>query len=428
MEGIALAGKGCNDHELAALTKMIRSHEEYLEKQGDATNDRAFAALKALSVQYRRALRVCLDDWREDIDHNDGDGIDKKNYDLLRTMLSLLHISDIFLPLLVRREPYEMMAYESNQLDGPGVATADTVRYLRHHLLGKPCGEYDDAVLDEMLKSAFPEEFGDGQLYWKYVTKLLLRGCLEEVWEVLSKHSWYKKSARAAEYPQEDAENREQSHLQARLEEAYYDFMVLKDILSRAPLPGGRNTLFDDGLTSPEEDNDIDDAAYHLDDLDIDPSDYTLWELGVMSETPGEAFTAESAAIERHKLFTNYVKDLRRRGFRLCRRVPEIQGILSILCGDFSVVVFDFWAEKLCAELLYCHPNLRPSRISERARSIMKECPVEEDAKMHYECLLDIMEGNAGRALQMMWVAGGAGQAALPNTVVSAACALGRLT
>lgn len=423
LDGAGLLGAGCNSHELVALTKLIQAREEYFYAQeaadGDESGSGAIDTIKALSRAYRQAIQDCIQDWREDDELQDGD--DGDNQKLLNSMYTCMHLSDVFLPLLVDTDTSWSSGFGGghDRFNAPGAATADMVRFIRHNLLS-PIEAIEPAAA-EMVGSMHPEQFGDGTLYWDVITKLVLRGYLDEAWDVLSRHSLYVQAQRSlAEDP--DAENAENQYMHTTFKEIEQDFLSLCDLLKRAPLPGGRNNESDDGLSSPMDmDDDMEDDGLFLRDLDVYPSDYKFWESeSVTSKLSDDVVAAETHAQSKHAMFQSYVTEFQR-SFSLLRRMPELNAILAILHGDFADVQFDSWAEMLCAELIYQRPELRPSDMSARANALINKF---DDENPLWDTLLSVMEGNAGRAVELMWVQGGSTLAALPSMIVSAATEL----
>jgi hypothetical protein len=303
--------------------------------------------------------------------------------------------------------------------------TAATVRYLRYHHIASPeemVGDVDPAELEEMMNSAQPEEFKDGTLYWSYLRQLVLRGCLEKAWIVLMRHSLFAVASvmnRSNDGEKQMAYDRDPIYF-AKMVEIHQGFLQLKEIMLRAPLPGGRKEDYDDALGFEDRfDDGVEEADHFMEGLDVSPSDYKFWETEDAS-APADypvIYSAESAA-RIHRQWNDYVKNVRP-SFQLSKRIRGIDSILAILSGDFTGVHFDSWAQKVCAELLYRHPDSRPGQISKRAKRIIEGFPTEDDNTEHISTILSIMEGDAARAIGLMYELGGAAGAALPATLVS---------
>jgi hypothetical protein len=259
----------------------------------------------------------------------------------------------------------------------------------------------------EMIDSVYPEQFGDGTLFWKLVESLVIRGSLDHAWHVLSKHSSY---AQAVLRMQEEGEP-EDPYLAGALNEIILEFQTLRDILLRAPLPGGRTEQFDDATTNVAMFEDIYDTNYIIEDMyGVNPSDYKYWE---MDMNVGDEL--DSLALRKHQQWQDYVRE-QRHSFSLSRRMPQIDSILAILTGDFSNVEFTSWAEQFAAELLYLKPDLCPRSFSARAGRIIAK--FDESSNPLLSAMLSIMDGNVGMAINLIWMMGGASGAALPSTIV----------
>jgi len=92
-----------------------------------------------------------------------------------------------------------------------------------------------------MLDSTQPEQFDDGSLYWKYVQTLVLRGCLQAAWEALSNHSLFVTCMQSADSYAGDHD----PYYAAKMDEIKEGFLVIRELMMRAPLPGGRNDEYD---------------------------------------------------------------------------------------------------------------------------------------------------------------------------------------
>lgn len=428
----AESGVGCNEYELSALVKIISSHEDYMKLKQNAvrTNSKTdwssvASLLEQLASKYRAAIRDCLSDWHtslrekfsssntspEDLDED----YESSNLQLLQVTYNIMHISDIFLSLLPSPSSWD---YHIDPYQKPGIATASTVRYLRHHHLDaaeEMVANSNPAEIDEMMNSAQPDQFKKGRVYWEYIKVLIIRGCLEKAWHVLSKHSLFV-VASAIQNPDEFSQ----------MTEIYRDFSHLKEILLRAPLPGGRNDNYDDALPSESlADDYIDEANLFSDDLDILPLDYLYWDTqylengsGSMNATTGDqAEFDEMTAFQKHRSWSEYVKDIKP-FFNLTRRIPQIDSVLAMLLGDFTGIKFSSWAEQLCAELLFRCPNSRPIEIANNARRLVKFY-FADDVPYEVATMLNIMEGDAASAIALVYGTGGSAGAAVPATIMS---------
>jgi hypothetical protein len=444
------AGTGCNSHELAALMKILQAHEQYYNGgtgEHDSSNNATAASntrlsLKQLSQEYRNALCDCLAGWEMEetndemagnTNNNANGGALSMSIDILRAMYSVMHLSDIFLPLgmpSTSGQSHLDYSYLQDPFDTPGYATADTVRYLRYNQISEPEAIDPDGIA-EMLDSMQPEEFDGGVLYWKYLTSLVLSGCLEKAWSVLSRHSLFMTAMNSTSNSNEV----EDTYYAASMEETRQGFHDIMEIFLRAPLPGGRNSDYDDVMGTPDwqedelDENHVNVDSYLLEGLDVAGQDYKFWESGDASTSASSSGARASAdypmlyspdaAIRKHRQWREYVRE-RRSSFGLTRRIPEIDALLAILSGDFSgAVVFESWAERLLAELLYRQPDLRPKHLSARTRKIIKDTTGEDASKNGIlVAITSIMDGNAGQAIEAMYLLGGGSGAALPSTLV----------
>lgn len=427
----AESGVGCNEHELSALVKIISAHDDYMKLKQNAlrTNSKtdwlSVTRLQTeLATKYRSAIRDCLSDWQialdekfassdqppEDVDEDH----ELDHLKLLQVTYNIMHISDIFLPLLPSASSWD---YHIDPYQKPGIATAATVRYLRYHHLDaaeEMVGNVNPSEIDEMMNSAQPEQFQKGRVYWEYIKILILRGCLEKAWFVLSKHSLYV-VASTIHNPDEFS-----------MTEIYQDFSQLKEILLRAPLPGGRSEDYDDALQSEDKvDEYIDEVNFFMDDLDVLPLDYMYWDtqysengFGNLSMPTGNQVEFdEMTASQKHRSWSEYVKDIRP-FFNLTRRIPQVDSILAILSGDFTGIRFSSWSQQVCAELLYRYPNSRPIEISNLTGRIVN-FHLADDVPYDVATMLRVMEGDASSAIELVYAIGGAAGAAVPATIVS---------
>ena len=85
--------------------------------------------------------------------------------------------------------------------------------------------------------------------------------------------------------------------------------------------------------------------------------------------------------------------------------------------GDLSKASFATWAEKLLAELLYKRPDMKPCNMSRRARRIVQDFD-ETLIPPQVDALINIMEGNAGEAIELLFDYGAGSGAALPAALV----------
>lgn len=206
-------GISCNQYEQNALIRIIQYHDEYHDNimiggggGGANNNDDPCSTMKQLSKSYRGALRDCLAAWEssktetdgEGDNEGDGDDVDNYNLFLMKGLYDFMHLSDIFIPLLMEENYFgggggysSFELQQKDPYDVPGIVAADTVRYLRYNLLMDINELYPSSpqtasggAYDEIMKANYPEQlFGSedgGNVYWKIIVTLVLRGCLEQ--------------------------------------------------------------------------------------------------------------------------------------------------------------------------------------------------------------------------------------------------------
>ena len=214
----------------------------------------------------------------------------------------------------------------------------------------------------------------------------------------------------------------------ATLDDEREGFQALKHILLSAPLPGGRDS--DDDLVFGEEsevnedgrngqeakgDSSIVEEEY-IEGIPI--SAYRLWETNDTDRGSGD-FPVNfdpHAAYHVYQLWKEAVTGIPALQ-RLRRRIPELNRVLSLLSGDFRSIEFGSWQEELCAELLYKIPNIRLVDMSTRTALVMKK--FNDPPKEFEQVILNIMKGNAGRVIEIMFdFLGGGSMAALPAVMV----------
>lgn len=382
-------GVGCNSYERSALMKLVAAQGEYYTSGSDN--------VKALCLTYQRALNECLEGWEGDEAMNDVDSVEA-----LKIVYAVTQLSDVY--LLVpssddtpdNEDPWSM----------PGAVTADTVRYLRFHHMSDPFEVVGDG-LEDMLESSQPEQFGAP--YWKLLQTLVLRGCLDDAWNLISRHSLFRRCF------ENKTELLDEYHA-LTIEQDKEGFRVLQSLLLSAPLPGGRSEWNDSGLSSDDDAQEQDDTTLLLDGVPRDA--YKLWDSKWYSSVEdGPLAFNPHAAISTTKVWRRAVVD-NASLHGLVRRIPQLQAnVIDILAGKFDVVVFDSWSEAMCAELLYQRPNLCPKDMHVRTESIMKKMAAPATSGFD-QVVLSVMKGDAGRALEVLYDLGGSSGAALPATMV----------
>lgn len=423
-----MQGVGCSDAELAALGTIIDATEDFY-REYDQRLIGKLEACQQLSLQYRRALRQCLSELTGG-QEDDGDQAmetDKKddaedetsmiNTELLRATYTVLHISDIFLPLIPSSSSFMLM--DSDSWSQPGRVTAEFVRYLRMQHYTPP--EVTAPLYSEIMEARQPEGFD--HIFWEIVESYVVSGCLTQAWNLLQRHSMYQFALQMRRRREEfggdenTPESQQDYYVAKRAAETYSAFELIRDIMSRAPLPGGRDLEVDELLSLGYSEEVLDDVEVYSDHLPVQPSDFRHWEYNAtMSSTTSALFgIQQQGALEKFQTWQEYIKEARRSippG-----QVPELTRILNIMSGDFSDYTFKHWCEALLADLLYCKPDIRPRDIVKRARKFIRLH--NPDSQNDLEPILSIMEGDAIKAILLLSVLGGASGAALPATMVS---------
>jgi hypothetical protein len=377
--------------EFQALIRVIQAYEDHIKDPARQT---------LLSLKCRAAVLECIAAWTERVDPQDE--VDRQNLALMQSVYSVMHLSDVFLPLLQSHLGVASDFSYRDLYEQPGRATADMVRCLRFtHMM------YNLDLNDEFLTAAQPEKLGD--TYWKHMYAMVLRGKLEDAWLLMQRHSLYTHTMAA---------NFEDDSIADAIYETREAFGQLRELLMRAPLPGGRTDQYDNGLSARTVD--VESTNFYLDDLETQVTDYRYWEPATDYINPSMdvPFSFQPEAAQRqHHVYQDYVRRFRY-SFKLTRRIPELNKVLDILQGDLSKCEFDGWSDHLCAELLYKTPSIRPRQIGIRARQLMTLYDVLEK-NGHLELLLNIMEGSAGESIHLMYKLSGESGAALPTTVTT---------
>jgi hypothetical protein len=402
-------GVGCNAHETSALMELLNARDSYLESDvGDAN------AVRAVSRAYRKALADCVRGWEAELASeaedsegmDDEDGKEQENLELLKIAYAVTHLSETFL-LTPSNESF-MVDYYENTSSLPGAVTAETVRYLRLHHMADPTAFVDDSLMEDLENSMQPDQLDGGEPYWNLVESYLVKGCLNDVWALLSRHSLRRRAAEALALEGLD------EYQATTLAQDQEGFRALEALLLSAPLPGGRTDEFDADF---ELDEDVSREGELLEG--VPPSAFRLWESNTGNRSSGDfpvSFQA-NAALQVYHSWQQAVKALPEVQ-ALKRRIPQLQRILAILTGDFAGFEFESWAEELCAELIYKSPNIRLVDMNVRASRIMKKYEASEDPGGFDEVIIRVMKGNAGRVVEVMHELGGGSGAALPAVVV----------
>lgn len=387
----------CADHEWTALLQILTNHAEYHQHDEDGMSRNQSTKWKELSRQYRKAIKEALDFVEDatamaldDIDDNemshqkkDDSSPLQENDLLLHSIYSCLYLSEIFIPLTSPKWEYE------NPYEKPGYVTAETVRYLRQQhgdcftlSDGSILSDNDIALLHEAEQ---PDKFrgDDGSIYWEYLQFLTRTGRLEEVADLLLRHSLY------ATTQSEDLKR---------------DFRYLCALLLVAPLPGGRNLSNDDSFAVVSFGNE--DQYPMLEEgpiiTDIGVEDFKHWETGVNQDISFSSYGAVNA----HRAWQDMVARISLPALQqyLSR---EVSDILNILTGA-SLYTSSAPELQLLEELLYKNPNWTPMKVAARAAGL---------GLKPYDTR--IMHGDVMEALTQLRLGGSSSGAALPSTLVS---------
>ena len=403
-------GIGCNKHEISALMEVLDAYEAYLQSDVGSKE-----SLLLLSKAYRKAARDCVQGWegelaeKESEMENDEVPQGQESLELLKLAYAVMHLSETFL-LLPSGD--NVMDYYENSSNRPGAVTAETVRYFRLHHMVEASEFLEKEVVEEIFNSMQPDQLDGGDVYWKLLENYVVRGCLEDAWALLSRHSICRYCAEAS------TETLDPSSYNAAIIEADREgFEALRAILLSAPLPGGRTDAYDSSIDTGDDVGEDDENEYIE---GIPPSAYRLWETSNSSR--GSA--GDYPAMYNHKLAQQVYQAWKESisGLpalnNLKRRIPQLQRVLSILSGDFEGVEFDSWAEEFCAELLYKIPNLQLVDMNTRAFRVMEKFEIQDQGGFE-EVVLSVMKGNGGRVVGVMHELGGGSGAALPAVMVS---------
>jgi Nup85 Nucleoporin len=409
-------GVGANEHEIAALMQLLAAAEGY--SQMKPATQRTWNARKTLSKAYRAALRECLCQWEEaqekgvmaDDTNEATNEENDNNIEMLKLVFAITHLSEIFLLAPPAEFTSSSLEYYEDVFVTPGALTAETVRYLRHHHVTPALQQLEPDIVLEIRESFHPDQIDQGKPYWFLLQALVKHGNLEQAWDLLTRHSLYRRANYAI--PMDDNGNiRDNEYPTLPLQNARDGFEDLRRLLLSAPLPGGRDEEYDVGLDGPPTPRQ---EAKLL--QGVPTNAYQLWETS-QTTIEGNDFPINynpSAANSTRQAWIEYVCDSENVKL-LKRQIPQLETILKILRGDLSGVKFDNWAEALLCELIYKDPAIQPRWIQQRAEKLMEQYPRGHALD---KCLLDIMKGSAGSLLSALYTFGGGSGAALPATMV----------
>ena len=473
-------GLGCNHEEAQCLMRLIDTHANYKMKLIEEGN----SDTKGLSTAYRSHVEACIEQLEkrlqeQDDNNNDvDDDSNKKNYeesantDLLKLTLAITHLAEIYLCgsdfdddddqygtntngggfQLITSPTTTMPKKEQNQM---GIVTADTIRYLRYHIL-EDIDIYienilgDECSIDELLESNQPEhwvpqqynsaDFNNLTPFWALVRTLVQRGLMKDAWNVLCRHSACVRAQEKLENAS-SATGRSGGYMDQTIREDLEAFALIEKLLLFAPIPGGRTEDHDSGLGMS---NDEDEDMIGEDDNDdwwngISSSAFKLWNTSNYNQV-GQQVTPMKRKLESPLDFNIYavmnvykswkmlISSLLKSNSalrNLNRRIPNLQSCVwdVIVNTQDSYVESDSWAERVISELLYVRPNIPKREIFVRVNAHMKQCGIHTDdinvQQRMENILLEVMRGNAGSVIEALHKFGGASGAALPATMVS---------
>jgi len=398
---------------------------------------------KTLIKIYRRHLVECVQQWEGRVsDMEDGGssalplsltlGEDARmkeevSVDLLKVTHTITHLCETY---LLDEEEDGMTSMATT-----GIVTADTVRYLRYnHIMDADAYLQtkmgDDMDMGTLLDMNQPEYYdpsssddamgigNSGQQmtpYWCLLRKLVLRGCLDEAWAVLSRHSACRRSS--------EIDRSSGGYVDPTVMEDNEAFALIQALLLSAPIPGGRNEDNDDGLELSSDEVEEQELLEGM-----PPDAYKQWD----THAQDVEFNIH-AIMNLYKSWKSTVAEMIKINTplrNLTRRLPMLKTCLwdVILNTAKSFQEDDVWAERLTAELIYVRPQICKEDVHIRATDHMESCSSlghrDENMANVENILLQIMKGNAGAVIQALNIYGGGSSAALPAAMSALLCNL----
>lgn len=332
---------------------------------------------------------------------------------MTRIQYSIVDLVCLLLPLLTASDKDDPFAL-------PGGFTADLVRYIRWHHV-----EMVEGWKERFQGSTHPDHSAE---YWPTVQRLVVMGCLQEAWELLSLHSLYQAACRAND------ENAQPSssytpQVRAQMAEIRKGFFEIKDLLLRAPIPGGRTNSYDRlnaSQRAQEMATDLPTDMNHTtalqEVLSVGYHDYQLWETDFNSKISTNLDTpllySAHTAQQRHEAWKNVVQSY---DFVLARQIPPVvENVLSILAGRPLPRHQEYgWPEHFLADLLYRQPSIRPKQLGPRMRVLQEQCGSSQQVPIWQQALVPLLQGEVQSGLSMLASTGASSGAALPATLVS---------
>ena len=441
-------------YELTSLLRLISDYESRLQQEQHGTTPRTkhiekdadvdstapqpsivpydprqrALSFREQSQRYRTTITDLLSEFEANHDDSDDDDDNKEEQELLHQINSILYLSEIYLlppsnfdPEQENEDNHYYCYYADgtirNWFDCPGVATADTVRFLRQFVLPPPPSngrrpkdnnkEEEDG--DDMMDNVEPDEeelspnrnfldFPNEEAYWNELVLNCKCGYLHLVWHLLQTHPWYVAAMQGLQqYTDDNTSGTSSDNAIDRtfLQTIVNDWHQIGSVLLTAPIPGGRGTSavtendMDDPLLS-----DYDIELTYVDGLNVSRADDQFWELPSSSNPIDRTTSGDrpmvyipDVAMHKHQSWSDYVKHVRENN-RLCQKLTNIDTILLLLSGDYNSTkrhkhdavagrnvassLFSSWPEQLCCELLYRTPDLRPRSIASRTSVLIQ--------------------------------------------------------
>ena len=343
-------GIGCNDYEISALMKILLvkdSNEETMMKN---------------PLQIQMAVEECIHDWQQE--ESSLSDQDEQNLELLEWTLSIFQLTNV--------------CYLSGK--NRNNISADMVRFLRSS---------SNVVLpeielpDDWQTCLSSDKMEEQDYYWPIVYRLIQRGCLYDVWALLSRHSAHRLSI---------ATTTTTTANPIRTKDAQA-FQAIRHVLLSAPIPGGIH-----GSSSEEEDK-------HDGENDRHPSH--LWDTSSSSSYHTHA-AYRSFQNWQHSIVELLQQDASIR--ELTRRIPQLKIVWKLLLGQYSNESLS-WSEVLLYELLYVKPN-------QSKHALITSINSNQQEKEENKIFMDILQGHVCKAIEALYSFGGSSGAALPSALV----------
>ena len=432
----ANTGTGASVYETSALLKMLQP------RQSDSGSDESPTEYME---RVRRALYGCIEEWetaqQDGADESDESESGSKSesvavkIELCKIIHTVLHLSQIFL------DPtgHDTRNKKNSNKNTAGAATAAMVRHLRFcHM-----DDLEERVLTFIEQHSLNPERHDE--YWALLEELVVRGCLEDAWALLSHHTICLPFGQEGTDDENDQNDRDKMRdgvleMDESIRKDFASLSKLKVLLLSAPLPGGRTDAYD-GIGIGSGSIGVDDEGSSGRDKDgtegdtdatvwlqgVGKDDFLLWESSSSSPLSSSSSVSHSrgdSVVSGYSYHTaaaarsTWLRHVEETDFGyLLRRLPRLRGCIGLLRGDVSAIQFMSWPEALCSELLYSRPHLAPSDIGRRMQHLMEVHGGPGGRSGLEGVLLDVACGNGGAAVNALYKLGGSSGAALPATL-----------